>query len=117
MRYFFGYRCGGGHSQIQSGNQTLRTKETENKKTKTMKIQIDLKSALCGLIIGVAAMFAIGAGTSSNPIGKYEIRTGVGNNGGYAIMIDTQTGQAWGQLAGIENDWGSSSSAKFWEAE
>ena len=26
--------------------------------TKTMKIQIDLKSALCGLVVGVLAMFA-----------------------------------------------------------
>ena len=29
-----------------------------------MKMTIDLKSALCGLIIGVVAMFAIGAGTN-----------------------------------------------------
>ena len=30
-----------------------------------MKIQIDLKSAVCGLTIGIAAMFVIGADSNS----------------------------------------------------
>jgi hypothetical protein len=82
---------------------------------KTMKIQIDLKSALCGLIIGVAAMFAIGAGTSSNPVGRFQVETGASAiNGGYAIILDTQTGQAWMQLAGMETDWGNNKADKFW---
>ncbi len=61
-----------------------------------MKITIDLKSALCGLAIGVVAVLSIGAGTSSNPAGKYKIVTGISEGKGYAIMVDTQTGQAWG---------------------
>jgi len=57
-----------------------------------MKIQIDLKSALCGLVVGVLAMFAIGAADSSNPAGKYQVTTG----SGFVVIIDTSTGQAWG---------------------
>ena len=76
---------------------------------------IDLKSVLCGLIVGVTAMFAIGAGTSSNPVGRYRVQTGTGNNGGYAIIIDTQTGQAWEQLAGGETDWSNNNSSEFWK--
>lgn len=82
-----------------------------------MKIQIDLKSALAGLALGIIAMLAIGAGTESNPIGKYQISTSTGINGGFAIMVDTQTGQAWEQLAGLENDWGSNRADKFWQAK
>lgn len=58
-----------------------------------MKIQIDLKSALCGLIVGVAAMFAIGAGDSpSSVIGRYQITSAPG----FAVLVDTATGRAWG---------------------
>jgi len=57
-----------------------------------MKIQIDLKSILCGLIIGVAAMFAVGAGTSSNEIGRYQVAV---NTGAVALVIDTATGKVW----------------------
>lgn len=56
-----------------------------------MKIQIDLKSALCGLIIGVAAMFALGADSSSSSVGRYQISAGQSS----ALIIDTLTGQAW----------------------
>jgi len=56
-----------------------------------MKIQIDIKSALCGLIIGVAAMFALGAdSSSSNQVGRYQISTGQTSN----LMVDTITGKA-----------------------
>jgi hypothetical protein len=57
-----------------------------------MKIQIDLKSAVCGLMIGVAAMFAMGAGeSSSNQAGRYQVSTGAG----ISVMVDSKTGQAW----------------------
>jgi hypothetical protein len=57
-----------------------------------MKIQIDLKSAVCGLIIGAAAMFVMGADSSSpNQAGRYQVSTGAG----LALMVDSQTGQAW----------------------
>jgi len=58
-----------------------------------MKIQIDLKSAACGLIIGVAAMFALGADSSpSNQVGRYQIATGQNSS----VIVDTITGKAWG---------------------
>jgi hypothetical protein len=57
-----------------------------------MKIQIDLKSAVCGLIIGVAAMFALGAdSSSSNQVGRYQIATGQNSS----VIVDTTTGKAW----------------------
>lgn len=63
-----------------------------------MKTQIDLKSALCGLVIGVLAMLAIaaGTGTSANEPLKYETgryQVAVGAN--VALVIDTQTGKVW----------------------
>lgn len=83
-----------------------------------MKIQIDIKSTLIGIGIGILAVFTISAGTSSNPVGKYQVETGVGNvNGGYAIIVDTQTGEAWMQLAGQETDWGNNKADKFWNAK
>ncbi|HZI33788.1 MAG TPA: hypothetical protein VFF11_15725 [Candidatus Binatia bacterium] len=78
-----------------------------------MKTQIEVKSVLVGIVIGVLAVFAIGAGTSSsNPIGKYQI-TGVGNGtGGWAaVVVDTQTGEVWG--ADFHNNWNDKSS-QFW---
>jgi hypothetical protein len=56
-----------------------------------MKIQIDIKSALFGLVAGVLAMFAIGAGTTSNGSGRYEVSAGQD----CAVLIDTVTGKAW----------------------
>jgi hypothetical protein len=57
-----------------------------------MKTQIDIKSALCGLVIGVLAMFAVGAEQqSSNPAGRYQTASG----SGFITIIDTTTGQAW----------------------
>jgi hypothetical protein len=62
-----------------------------------MKIQIDIKSLLCGAILGVLGLLVTGAGTTPNPAGKYQI-TGVGNGtGGWGyVMLDTQSGEAWG---------------------
>ena len=57
-----------------------------------MKIDIDFKSALCGLIIGVVAMFAIGAEAPSNDVGRYQVS--VAHDLG--IILDTKTGRAWG---------------------
>ena len=57
-----------------------------------MKIQIDLKSAACGLMIGVAAMFILGADSSSpTRIGRYQIATGQNSS----VIVDTITGKAW----------------------
>ena len=57
-----------------------------------MKAQIDLKSVLCGVAIGVLAVVAIGAATSSNETGRYQVSAGQGA----AVIVDTRTGQAWG---------------------
>jgi hypothetical protein len=55
-----------------------------------MKTNIDFKSALCGLLIGVVATFVIGAG--EQPAGRYQVSAM--QTGG--IIVDTKTGQAWG---------------------
>jgi hypothetical protein len=57
-----------------------------------MKAQIDLKSVLCGVAIGVLAVFALGAATSSNEIGRFQVSAGRDSS----VIIDTKTGQAWG---------------------
>lgn len=57
-----------------------------------MKAQIDIKSVLCGIAIGVLAVVAIGAGTSSNEIGRFQVSAGQNAT----VIIDTRTGQAWG---------------------
>jgi hypothetical protein len=77
-----------------------------------MKIQIDLKSVLCGVIIGVAAMFAMGADDSpSNPVGRYQIAS----SQNFAVVLDTTTGRAWGanfvSTAQYRND------GNFWDAK
>lgn len=57
-----------------------------------MNIKIDLKSALCGLAIGVLALLVIAATDStSNPIGRYQTAAGFG----FFMTVDTATGQAW----------------------
>jgi len=57
-----------------------------------MNTKIDLKSALCGLVIGVLAMLAIGATeSSSNPIGRYQCSAAID----LMLIVDTATGQAW----------------------
>jgi hypothetical protein len=69
----------------------LFCKLAETNKTNIMKIQIDLKSAACGLIVGVAAMLTIGAGTPSNDIGRYHVVT----TGTFAFVIDSTNGKLW----------------------
>ena len=61
-----------------------------------MKIEIDLKSAICGLLAGVAIMFCVGAGTSSNPVGRFQLKGAPGGNGVFFAILDTQTGEVWG---------------------
>jgi len=78
-----------------------------------MKIQIDLKSALCGLFIGALAMFTIGAGSSST--GRYQITASITPFGMCSFVVDTQTGEVWGM--DVKNDWHDNSinkADKFW---
>jgi streptogramin lyase len=56
-----------------------------------MKMTIDLKSALCGLVIGITAMFAIGAETSPNQVGRFQSSGG----SGFFLIVDTTNGKAW----------------------
>ena len=57
-----------------------------------MKIQIDLKSAACGLVVGIVAMFALGAGEPGAP-GKFQIS--IGGNPPVFVLLDTTTGKVW----------------------
>jgi hypothetical protein len=82
---------------------------------KTMKIQIDLKSALCGLFAGVAVMLCVGAGTSSNPVGKYQIVGAAAPNGAFFAVVDTQTGQAWGMDS--QRNFQDNGNGVFWGAK
>jgi hypothetical protein len=56
-----------------------------------MHTKIDLKSALCGLALGVLAMLVIGAAEPSNQPGRYQVAGGAGS---FAV-VDTVTGQVW----------------------
>ncbi|MEI6195997.1 MAG: hypothetical protein WCS42_16880 [Verrucomicrobiota bacterium] len=56
-----------------------------------MKTQIDLKSVLLGVSLGVLTMFALGAGTSPNETGRYQVSSGQTT----AVIVDSKTGQAW----------------------
>jgi hypothetical protein len=75
-----------------------------------MKIQIDLKSAVCGLAVGIAAMFVMGA-DSSNPVGKYQIATGQNSS----VIVDTTTGKAWAFQPISTSDF--KNSPNFWDAK
>ncbi|HVM50082.1 MAG TPA: hypothetical protein VMU04_18785 [Candidatus Acidoferrum sp.] len=57
-----------------------------------MNTQIDLKSALVGLGVGVLIMLAVGAAGPATDVGRYQACTGAG----FVTIIDTTTGQAWG---------------------
>ncbi len=56
-----------------------------------MNTKFDSKSALLGLGLGVLAPLALGAGSPSNQVGRYQIN-GTANQG---MVIDTMTGQVW----------------------
>ena len=76
-----------------------------------MKTQIDIKSVLLGIIVGVLAVFAIGAGTATSEVGRYQISAGHD----FIVMVDTQTGEAWGKAANTEGENGKDS--RFWGAK
>ena len=80
-----------------------------------MKTQIEIKSALCGVAIGALAVLAIGAGTSSNPVGKYQTTAASAPNGTFFLIVDTQTGEAW--AADSVGNWNGSKPDKFWSAK
>jgi hypothetical protein len=82
-----------------------------------MKIQIDLKSAVCGLAIGIAAMFVMGADSKSGEVGRFQIsHTSSGNGGDYITIIDTKTGEVWSHPAGTEG-MGQAKLQNFWKAK
>lgn len=54
-------------------------------------MKIDLKSAVVGLLVGVVAVFAMGAGEPGSTIGKYQIAGG----SGFFVIVDTETGKSW----------------------
>ncbi len=56
-----------------------------------MKTEIDLKSALIGLLAGIIGMLAIGASSSSPTVGRYQ----VGGTASQGFVIDTVTGRVW----------------------
>ncbi len=60
-----------------------------NTATGDIKMKLDGKSALIGLIIGILVTCCVAA-TSSNQKGKYEIAAA---DGGRVLRIDTQTGE------------------------
>jgi hypothetical protein len=75
-----------------------------------MKTQINIKSALFGLFVGVLAVIAIGAETAPNQVGRYRLVTGTNNGHGFALTIDTETGQVYG----FAGDGGWPTDPKFW---
>ncbi len=81
-----------------------------------MKIQIDLKSAVIGLLAGIVVVLLTGAGASSNPVGKYQVDVAAtgGGWGGMAVIVDTQTGESWG--VDFTKDF-NAKSEKFWGAK
>src|SRR6266550_1656981 len=79
---------------LQKETQAISQNQSSHQ---TMNMKIDLKSGLCGLAFGIVAMLAIGAGTSSDQTGRYQVAIGNSSNGsGVVVMVDTQTGKAWG---------------------
>jgi hypothetical protein len=56
-----------------------------------MKTQIDIKSALVGLGLGVLITLGIAAASSPGTVGRFQI-AGTGNHG---LVLDTATGQVW----------------------
>jgi hypothetical protein len=58
-----------------------------------MKTKMDAKSALCGLIVGIVAVTTMAAvENASQPVGRYQAAAA----SGFVVILDTQTGKAWG---------------------
>ena len=81
-----------------------------------MKTQIDFKSAVVGLLVGIVVILLTGAVTSSNPVGKYQVDVAAtgGGWGGMAVIVDTQTGEAW--AVDFTKNFNAKSD-KFWDAK
>ena len=104
-----------GHGAEKSGvfhiHKPIDSHARLGQKSKIMKTQIDVKSAIVGLILGAGIMFTIGA-ASTSPVGRYQITAfGNGTGGGAAYLVDTKTGEVWG--ADNHNDWAPKAD-KFW---
>ncbi|MBT5708549.1 hypothetical protein N9B57_01675 [Verrucomicrobia bacterium] len=57
-----------------------------------MKKTFDIKSALMGASLAAIVLLAVGAAASKHPqAGRYQI----GGTASHAIIVDTNTGQAW----------------------
>jgi hypothetical protein len=78
-----------------------------------MKTKIDIKSALCGIVVGVLAVFAIGAATSSNEVGRYQISSSTS----FSVMVDTKTGRAWGSVYAPNSGSSIHNDGNFFEAK
>jgi hypothetical protein len=78
-----------------------------------MKIQIDLKSAACGLAVGIAGMFLTGSDSNSGEIGHYQIADAYP---GFITVIDTKTGEVWCHPTGTEG-MGGTKIQNFWNAK
>jgi hypothetical protein len=79
-----------------------------------MKMQIDLKSVVFGLLLGAAAMFTMGDATVGQN-GRYQISLASGAAGRAAIIIDTQTGKAWSARTEFNMD--KDDGDAFWSAK
>ena len=63
-----------------------------------MKIKIDFKSAMLGLLVGVGSVLAMGAGESASPVGRFQVASSSANN--TLVLVDTITGEVWAHAPG-----------------
>ena len=59
-----------------------------------MKLTIDLRSALLGLLTGVTLVFLVGA-AANNGVNTGRFQAALADDGGAALVIDTATGRVW----------------------
>jgi hypothetical protein len=60
--------------------------------TRTMNLKIDLKSAACGLCLGILALAVVAAAEApTSQIGRYQIAGSLN----YFLIVDTTTGKVW----------------------
>ncbi len=76
-----------------------------------MKSNIDLKSIITGLVVGIAVMLVLGAESRSNYNGRYQVSSAQG----FAVIVDSQTGQAWG--FGTANTTQFRNDPNFWDVK
>jgi len=58
-----------------------------------MTFNVDIKSFVLGLSIGIIALLAIGAGSRGNNTGKYQVSVAAGVRDVIYAKIDTSTGE------------------------